>query len=148
MAKGIYKEWLTPERLSLLEAWCRDGLIDADIAKRIGIRRETLYDWKNKYPLISNALKKGKEIIDIEVENSLLKRAMGYEYEEVTEERVGEMGLITTKIVKKQVVPDTTAQKFWLKNRKPKEWRDKQEVDIQGQISLETLIEKVKGEEY
>lgn len=148
MAKGIYKEWLTPERLSLLEAWCRDGLIDADIAKRIGIRRETLYDWKNKYPLISNALKKGKEIIDIEVENSLLKRAMGYEYEEVTEERVGEMGLITTKIVKKQVVPDTTAQIFWLKNRKPKEWRDKQEIDIQGQISLETLIEKVKGEEY
>lgn len=123
MALGKINEWLEKDKLILLEGWARDGLTDEQIAKNIGINRTTLYDWKKKETNIADALKKGKEIIDFEVENALLKRALGYEYEE----EIYENGILTKK-VKKQVAPDTTAQIFWLKNRKKEQWREKVEV--------------------
>lgn len=86
MAK--YQEWIEPEGLLKIEGWARDGLTDEQIAKNIGISRETIYAWKKQYPDFSNALKKGKEVVDREVENALLKKALGYEYDEVTRERV------------------------------------------------------------
>ncbi len=125
MAKGKYHKWLEPDNLLLLQAWARDGLTDEQIAHNMGIRTSTFYDWKNKYPVFSEALKKGKEVVDIQVENALLKRALGYAYVEVTRED----GKIT-KEVKKQVTPDTTAQIFWLKNRRPDLWRDRKDVDV------------------
>lgn len=88
MAKGKFSEWLTPEGLLIIEGWARDGLIDEQIAKNIGISRSTLSVWKTKYPDISDALKKGKEVVDREVENALLKRALGYRYTETTKEAV------------------------------------------------------------
>ena len=124
MALGKINEWLEKDKLILLEGWARDGLTDEQIAKNIGINRTTLYDWKKKETNIADALKKGKEVIDFEVENALLKRALGYEYEEETYEN----GILTKK-VKKQVPPDTTAQIFWLKNRKPNNWKDRVETD-------------------
>ena len=124
MALGKINEWLEKDKLILLEGWARDGLTDEQIAKNIGINRTTLYDWKKKEVNIADALKKGKEVIDFEVENALLKRALGYEYEEETYEN----GILTKK-VKKQVPPDTTAQIFWLKNRKPNNWKDRIETD-------------------
>ena len=114
-------EWLEQDKLTLLESWSRDGLTNEQIANNIGINVKTLYDWKKKESNISNALKKGKEVVDIEVENALLKRALGYKYDEVTYENG-----VETKRVTKEVQPDTTAQIFWLKNRKPKNWKDKQ----------------------
>ena len=117
-------DWLENDKLILLEGWARDGLTDEQIAKNIGINRTTLYDWKKKEVNIADALKKGKEVIDFEVENALLKRALGYEYEEETYEN----GILTKK-VKKHVAPDTTAQIFWLKNRKPNNWKDRVEND-------------------
>lgn len=134
MAKGKFEEWLTPEGLIKIEGWARDGLTNEQIAYNIGIRDKTLYEWKNKYSEISEALKKGKEVIDRHVENALLKRALGYEFDEVTSELIqGE--LIETKVVRKQVAPDVTAQIFWLKNRKPREWRDKQEIEHSGGVT-------------
>jgi len=141
MAKGKYHEWIEPDGLLKLGAWARDGLVDEQIAENMGIHPSTLYEWKKKYPEISEALKKGKEVVDIQVENALLKRAMGYTYEEVTKERTPiryedgkpvEWELKVTKKILKEVQPDVTAQIFWLKNRKPVEWRDKQEIDIAG----------------
>ena len=82
MAKGKYQRWLEPDGLTLLEGWARDGLTDEQIAKNCGCNAGTLYEWKKKYPEISEALKKGKEVVDIQVENALLKRALGYEYVE------------------------------------------------------------------
>ena len=116
-------DWLENDKLILLEGWAKNGLTDEQIAENIGINRTTLYDWKKKEANIADALKKGKEVIDFEVENALLKRALGYEYEEETYEN----GILTKK-VKKQVAPDTTAQIFWLKNRKKEQWREKIEV--------------------
>ena len=122
MAKGKYEKWLEPESLILLEGWARDGLTDEQIANNMGVRRETLYDWKKKHPNISNALKKGKEVVDIQVENALLKRALGYEYTEEKVEISEKDGRKVTQTVK-HVAPDTTAQIFWLKNRRPEKWR-------------------------
>lgn len=142
MAKRKYEYWLTPEGLIKLEGWARDGLTDEQIAKNIGINRDTLYRWKKAYPDISDALKRGKEVIDRQVENALLKRALGYTYEEVTFE-----GDVEVKRVIKQVVPDTTAQIFWLKNRKPEDWRDKREIikdDDNDQVLL--FLKAMRGE--
>ena len=124
MANGKYQQWLEPEGLTLLEGWARDGLTDEQIAGNIGINTSTLYDWKNKFPKISEALKKGKEVVDIQVENALLKRALGYEFQETRVEKSDKDG---TKIIQtlKHIPADTTAQIFWLKNRRPDKWRDK-----------------------
>lgn len=138
MAKGKYQEWLTPDGITRLEAWARDGLTDEQIAHNMGICRDTLIEWKKKFPDISDALKRGKEVVDIEVENALLKRALGYDY---TEERVevskenGKKTVKTTQTVK-HVPPDTTAQIFWLKNRRPDRWRDKQQLEHSGSVDV------------
>ena len=133
--KGKYEDWITPEGLLKVEGWARDGLTDEQIAANIGIRAGTLYDWKNRFPDFSEALKKGKEVVDRQVENALLKRALGYTYEETTREPVlnpdtGKVELTITKTVTKQVAPDTTAQIFWLKNRRPDKWRESRSIEI------------------
>lgn len=133
MAKGKYQQWLEPDNLLLLQAWARDGFTDEQIATKIGISKQTFYDWKKKYPDFSDSLKKGKEIVDIQVENALLKRALGYEYVEYSEE-CSEDGIKKKKTVK-HVIPDTTAQIFWLKNRRPGLWRDKRDLEMSGNIN-------------
>lgn len=127
MAQAKYKEWQEKDNLLKLEAWARDGLTDVQIAKNIGIVQSTLYEWKKKYSAIDKALKKGKEVVDIEVENALLKKALGYTYEEEKTYIQEIDGKVTKRkeIVKKHMPPDTTAQIYWLKNRKPEQWRDK-----------------------
>lgn len=115
MAKGKYREWLDPDNLKLLEGWARDGLTDEDIAANMGIVVSTLYDWKKKYSEISEALKKSKEAVDYKVENALLQSALA---------------------------GNTTAQIFWLKNRRPDKWRDKQETKVDIGESLAETIEQ------
>lgn len=133
MANGKYKEWLTEEGLIKIEGWARDGLTDEQMARNIGISASTLYDWKKKYPELSESLKRGKEVVDRQVENALLKTALGFEYEEET---VTNAGVVVT--TKKYSKPNTTAQIFWLKNRKRDEWRDKQESDINMNATIQT----------
>lgn len=140
MAKGKYREWLSEDGLIKIQGWARDGLIDEQIAHNMGITTKTLYEWKNKYGEISEALKKGKEVIDRQVENALLKRALGYTYDETTYEDG-----VETKRVTKEVAPDTTAQIFWLKNRKPAEWRDKIEQQQTVTIQDDGFLEALKG---
>lgn len=139
MAKGKYEKWLEPDGLLLLGSWARDGLTDEQIAKNMGICRDTLIQWKKRFPDISDTLKKGKEVVDVEVENSLLKRAMGCTVTEETQElminpNTGKRELVTTKKVIKEIPPDTTAQIFWLKNRRPDLWRDKQSMELSGEV--------------
>ena len=126
MARGKYEYWLTEDGLILLEGWARDGLTDEQLAEKMGIGARTLYDWKLKYPQISQALKKGKEVVDIQVENALLKRALGYDFQEERVERSDKDGVKVVQTIK-HVPGDTTAQIFWLKNRRPDRWRDKPE---------------------
>lgn len=150
MAKGKYEYWLTDEGLLQIEAWARNGLTDEQIAHNMGISVKTLFNYKQKYLPILQALKKGKEVVDIQVENALLKRALGYSYTEMTSERrmnedTGEYEMVTTKEVVKEIIPDTTAQIFWLKNRKPDTWRDKKDVDVGG--SVHSVISSMTDDE-
>ena len=237
-----------------MEGWARDGLTDEQIAKNMGISRSTLNEWKKKYSDISDTLKKGKEVVDRQVENALLKRALGYSYKEVTRERIIDTGqrkrhnggqeltekewelavvyfgnkccycgrdmekptkdhikplsaggklsvdnvipccdscnsskkdnemlswyqnqpfynterlqkiydylqfvleagnilgtgeMVVTKEVTKEVLPDVTAQIFWLKNRKPDEWREKNEISSESE-TVDDWIAAVIGED-
>lgn len=151
-ARGKYAEWITEEGLLKIEGWARDGLIDKQIAHNIGVSEQTLNVWKNKYPSLFDALKRGKEVVDRQVENALLKRALGYTYDEVTREIVYDAvsekdELTVTKIVTKEVTPDTTAQIFWLKNRKPAEWRDRKDLEHSGGMTISNPFEGLSEEE-
>lgn len=171
MAKGKYEYWLTPEGLLKLEGWARDGLTDEQIAQNIGVATSTLYEWKKRYSEISEALKRGKEVVDRQVENALLKRALGYSYNEdkyisvpmdqaeyseslerymntykfehpeatdselmLVKERFPKSKMILEERKVKEVVPDTAAQIFWLKNRMAEKWRDKQNIEVSQSI--------------
>lgn len=72
MARAEYKKWLEPDNLTRLRSWARDGLTNEQIAKKIGVRRQTISEWSKKYPDIADALKKGKEVVDSEIEDSLI----------------------------------------------------------------------------
>lgn len=148
--RGKYEDWLDEDSLLKVQGWARDGLSNEQIAHNMGITFQTLYKWQDKYSELREALKKGKEVVDREVENALLKRALGYEYDEVTQEPVtdkdtGITEMRVTKRVTKQIVPDVTAQIFWLKNRKPEEFRDKRDVELSGSVDLGSIIEKARG---
>lgn len=133
MAK--YTEWLTPEGLVLVEGWARDGLIDEQIAKNMNVAYSTFREWKKKFPTLSAALKQGKEVSDRQVENALFKTATGYYYQEETVTNAGE--IVT---IKKYSKPNTTAQIFWLKNRKA-EWTDR--VDINAQVETKNKFDDI-----
>lgn len=115
---GKYKYWISKEGLLLLECWARDGLSDVQIASNMNISRSTLNKWKKKYSDISDTLKKGKEIVDYEVENALLQSALK---------------------------GNVTAQIFWLKNRKPNEWREKREVEISNEEQSSSMNQLIQS---
>jgi transcriptional regulator with XRE-family HTH domain len=145
MAKSKVEEWITEDGLLRLEAWARDGLTDEQIANNMGVSIATLYNYKRDHLVVLESLKRGKEVVDIQVENALFKRAMGYKYTETTKERIVDpvtfkSSLTVTKEVIKEVAPDVTAQIFWLKNRKSKEWRDKQDIEHSGEIKMPTIV--------
>lgn len=133
MAQSKWPE--VKEKLILVEGWARDGLTDEQIAKNLGISKDTFYQYKKQHPDFSETLKRGKEVVDREVENALFQRAMGYEYEEDTV-ITNPDGSQVIKTVTKKMAPDVTAQIFWLKNRKPAEWRDKRDVQVEGNMTF------------
>ena len=135
-----FKDWLEGDGLLKLEGWARDGLTDEQISRNMGIAYSTFREWKKKYSAFSAVLKRTKDVVDREVENALFKRAMGYKYDEVTYERGEEVKRVT-----KEVAPDTTAQIFWLKNRKPAEWRDKIEQQQEIAVHDDGFLEALKG---
>lgn len=115
-AKGKYADWITPEGLLKIEGWARDGLTDKQIAHNIGISHATLYEWKKQFPELSDTLKKSKDVVDRMVENALFKNA---------------------------IEGNTTAQIFWLKNRKPDKWREKPAYEDTSE--LDKLDDILKG---
>lgn len=131
------------EKLILVQGWAKDGLTDEQIAKNLGIAVDTFYRYKNKYSEFSEVLKKGKEVSDYEVESALFKKAIGYntkvkkafkvknvEYDNYGK-KVKEYEEIVLAEEEIHIPADTTAQIFWLKNRKPSKWKDKQDIDIE-----------------
>lgn len=135
-------EWLKEDKLILLEGWARDGLTDEQIAKNVGIDRRTLYRWKEKESRICHSLKKGKEVVDFEVENALLKKALGYTIT-LHKQKVTKDGDVVDIEEDMHVPPDTTAQIFWLKNRKANKWRDKV-VDDEIKVASNGILNEIK----
>lgn len=139
IARGKFHIWLQEDNLIRIENWARMGLTDEQIAKNMGVNKTTLYDWIKKFPDISNSIKKGKAPIDFEVENALFKRAIGYEYEEVETiiEEIDGKQRKRIKKIKKVALPETSAMIFWLKNRKPEQWRKLNPV-VEAKLNAET----------
>lgn len=144
IAKSKYETDVLP-RLIEIEAWKRDGLTNEQIMKNLGIGRDSFYRYKDKYSEFSDALKKGKEIADIEVENALFKRAIGYRYKEKIKEvkEIDGKKTVFIKEVEKEMPGDVGAQIFWLKNRKSSKWKDKQDIDIEDN-NVSITIQGVK----
>lgn len=136
-----------PDTFPLLaEGYAREGLNDEQIAERLGISHDSYYRYQRKYSEFFEAVKRGKRPVDFEVENSLLKRANGFRYEEKTTElRIDKQGNAVPAVVKrveKEMPPETKAIALWLKNRKPEKWREKQEVEI----STHPFLAKIEDE--
>jgi len=152
MAKGKYHEWLQEENLILLRGWARDGLTNEQIAHNIGINPDTLYEWIKKYPEISDSLKQSKEVADRVVENALYKSALGAICEEITEERIwnkekSKFEMVVTKKITKKMPPNSTSIIYWLKNRKPDIWRDRQEItNTEALEKLDSILGELKNE--
>ena len=123
-----------PEFVRQAEKLCTIGLTDAELASFFEVSEVTLKAWKHKHPEFLNALKVGKDEADTRVERSLYHRAIGYSH---PEEKIfndgGEPLIVPTT---KHYPPDTTAAIFWLKNRKTAEWRDKQDHEHSGNITV------------
>ena len=149
--RGKYHDWITEEGLLKIEGWARDGLTDKQIAEqKIGVNESTLHRWKKTQPQVMQALKRGKEVVDRQVENALLKNALGFEYEETkTYITVNPDGTKSQRVEKTKKVqrPDTTAGIFWLKNRKPGVWRDRQQLEHSGDIGLNNPFEDLTTDE-
>lgn len=141
-----------PEFVQIAEELCREnGYTDKNLAAHFKVSEWTINKWKREFSQFSQSIKKGKYDFDSEVvEQALLKRAVGYRYDEIkkepvivnrgkvdgndiekdeTVEEAVERSLVITKVVTKEVAPDTVACIFWLKNRRPQDWADKQEHD-------------------
>jgi len=152
---GKFAEWITPDGLTAIEGWAREGATDCDIARKIGICVQTLCEWKKLHPEIAEALKKGKAPVDFEVENTLLKSALGFTVtvkepiklkKKTIKNGVGTIEEERIEYAEREIYvkPETTAQIFWLKNRRPDKWRDKHEVAQTADGILADLIDGLK----
>ena len=135
-----YKE----EYDKLTYKFCLLGATDKDLAKFFEVSESTINKWKIDRPSFSESIKKGKEEADAKVAQSLFKRATGYKHKDV-DIKMYEGQVIQTPIIK-HYPPDATSAIFWLKNRQPKKWRDKQELDIETKDSS-IKVEIVKPNE-
>lgn len=126
-----------PEFASQAEKLCKLGATDRQLADFFGVSEQTINAWKIAHPAFLESLKAGKEQADAAVADRLYQRAMGYEHPEV--HITNYQGEITMTPITKIYPPDTTAAIFWLKNRRPEQWRDKTEREITVKRSAEEM---------
>lgn len=120
------------------EKLCLLGATDQELADFFEVDVRTVYRWKHDHDAFCQALKSGKSICDERVERSLYQRAIGYEQDDV---KIFMPGGATEPVYapyRARVAPDVTAAIFWLKNRRSAEWRDKQEIEHKGGVTVTT----------
>jgi transposase len=114
-------DWTEDEvKSTLLKGWARNGLTNEQIAANMGISKVTFYEWRNKFPNFANLIKEDKDYADTQVENALYKAALE---------------------------GNTTAQIFWLKNRRRNDWKDKQDVEVTGDLSIVDVMRQAEERE-
>ena len=107
------------------------GFTDVEIGEVFDVTKQTINNWKKQYPTFFDSLKHGKEIADSVVERCLFERACGYSHPDIhITNYQGEV--IKTELIK-HYPPDPTSMIYWLKNRQPGKWRERQELNIGGQ---------------
>lgn len=124
-----------PEFVKQALMMARVGATDREVAESFEVDEATIYRWKHTKPEFCEALKVGKDVADDRVEQSLYRRALGYSHDAVKMHVVE--GVVAVTPFVERYPPDTTAAIFWLKNRRPAEWRDKQEHEHNHQFSEE-----------
>ena len=152
--------WLTEDGLLRIRGWARDGLTDKDIAKNMRVSYSTLKEWKKRHAAIAEALSQGKDAADRVVENALYLSATGFtktvrkpvkvkqiDYDPETGKKIAEREKYIAVEEEIFVSPQVAAQIFWLKNRKPEQWRDKQEyTDTTALDKLDAILaENIKN---
>lgn len=153
--KGKYADWIEPDGLLQIEGWAREGLVEKQICQNIGISERTFSTWKERFPAITSALKKGKAPVDFKVENALLKSALGHKETirkpikvKIEKQQVGKGKIVEERIeyVEEEIYipPQVTAQIFWLKNRKPERWKDKPQASQNAVVQDDGFIEALK----
>lgn len=118
-----------PEFTQQAEKLCLLGATDREIASFFEVTERTLNRWKADFPEFCQALKAGKQEADDRVERSLFNRAVGYSFDSEKIFNDKDRGITRAECVE-HVPPDVTACIFWLKNRKPDNWRDKSDLDV------------------
>lgn len=117
------------------------GATDRDAADFFAVNEATLHRWKHTHADFCEALKVGKEAADQRVEQSLYRKAVGYTQDDIHFSSYE--GVVTETPYVKHIPPDTTACIFWLKNRRPEEWRDKQVVEHEGEVEVTDARERL-----
>ena len=148
MAKSKWEQ--VKSKIHLVEKWARDGLREDQISKNLGISVTTLEVYKKKYPELTKSLKKGKETLITELENALIKKALGYEYEEKKVYTKTENGnsVTYTEITKKHQPPDTGALFGLLKNEDPQNYSDNPQMLQLKKQELELRERLAKAEDW
>ena len=118
-----------PEFCELAGNYCRLGATDPELAEFFDVCRDTIITWRHEHQEFSDAIRVGKDSFDLaKVEGALVHRALGYDHKEL--KLFSHEGSVTDeREIVKHYPPDTAALIFWLKNRQPGRWRDKQEID-------------------
>jgi hypothetical protein len=113
------------------------GLTDKQLGTAFGVDEATINRWKQEHEDFREAVLEGKDEFD--TRHAEAKAALGYLYTEIYKE-LTEEGLIVTKTVTKQAGPNPICLIFWLKNRNPRRWKDKQEQDIDSDLMRRQLL--------
>lgn len=121
-----------PEFVEQARKLCELGATDREVAEFLGVTEKTLNNWKAEHPDFFQSLKTGKEAADKRVEQSLYRRALGYSHDSVHVSNY--QGQVTLTPITEHYPPDTTAAIFWLKNRRPHQWRDVKAVEHTGSL--------------
>lgn len=148
--KSKYDTYVKP-RLKEIEEWCsKSGATEQQICDILGVAVSTFNEYKNKYPELMEALKKGRQEIVFNVRGALYKKAIGYDYEEVKKyiKKDVETGKKTeyTEVTTKHQAPSEAAANMLLKNY-DKDWQDnpqmyelkKMEFELKKQIAEKDL---------
>ena len=147
--KGKYEKWLKEDSLEQLANWAAKGCTYAEMSNNMGINERTLYDWVDRFPQISQAIEKGRQMSVVAIENAFFRRALGGEVvEETIEEFKGtfkngkpENGTGTKRTVKKKLPSDVTAMVFYLKNRAGYRSEPPQETSSEMLAKVDELLD-------
>lgn len=141
MAKRGRPTKFDPKMLTQVRKLCLLGATDKAIAEFFEVSVETIDKWKVSNPEFLQAIKVGKEELDSQVVRSLYQRAVGYSHDAVKIFCDTKTGTETVVPYVEHYPPDPTSMIFWLKNRQRADWRDRQEVEHSGKVTLEDLVD-------